>query len=770
MSRLDVYIQSVMSRMGLEEPQRAEIEKELRAPLERAVETGLGKGLTRDQAERHALQAAKNSSFLLKHLGIPSGSAWDYFEYFTTLIWMIIITCLIVVIGLKSWQSWIFLLSLWMLLYGYPLLQMFRRVELSDGLEVHRFPKKPRRIPFDRIKRVRLPRLSLLATRVVIETDDASVELDRRFNGFPIAAVALLAFASEKIDRNARRYLEKARCRIYIPQESSTMHRVFTLLWACVLLGFFIAIRPVWWGFGFGLLLPIVLIAANVLIYLQHYTHKETVKKGLTQLLALILLVSIATLSYAAIGESSLARWLSVVALAMITGAMVILWWRWSCVFLLGVFALGAIPVLLSLYLFPSLYCKELKPLVLRTASWRSSNFQILGSEGPIVWLDYYRENTSGNVTQALKAVYLNGKMRSLKLEKPGHWELMSPTPLQEPSVLRKIPHHPEPIREVHIYDQEISAATKVVTLPPGIEPSWLHFSLFSIWSPDAKYLITSTRTYEREVINVNDGSVTRIGKRFYPFEWVDGKTLLARLDPRPKLHEADDSTSAGLPNSIELWKFDVEKGSKELFVRRALTENEKCQTTLPGLKYAIIYYYETPPPAGVPHEQPPDLCFVMHIETGETFSVPIPSGFLFLFSSGWNKEKEILAYAAAPKNNGEGPRIVVVNLKAKYIKERKFSVNEGIENVSLSPDAKKILFNHTLKNDALLRRFSRLDLWDIEKDKITPVRSIGVFGPLFAVFISFNQVWSPDSTWFAYPFEKLIPRGHRTIEVVKVP
>ena len=86
MSRLDAYIEDVLSRMGLEEPQRAEIEKELRAPLERMVDAGLAKGLTREQAVDQAIRAANQSSFLFKYFGIVQGQRWAYFEYIAPLL------------------------------------------------------------------------------------------------------------------------------------------------------------------------------------------------------------------------------------------------------------------------------------------------------------------------------------------------------------------------------------------------------------------------------------------------------------------------------------------------------------------------------------------------------------------------------------------------------------------------------------------------------------------------------------------------------------
>lgn len=775
MGPLDAYIERVLSRMELEGAQRAEMEKELRAPLERIVEADLAKGLTRDQAENNALLAAKRSAFLYKYFGIEPISIWNKFEYIAAFLCAAIalIFAMQLIGGFSKelgYPSAYYAIGLLLFLMYGLYNQGCRRVEIRGGLYVHRTGRKPRLIPFDTIKRIRFPRLTLIATVIVIETADKPITLGRGFNGFSGAAAALLAFASDKMDKKAERYLMKFKRGIGIPCESRRMQSVLSLLWAFVVVGFVIYLRPLWEGYGFGLSLVVVLVAATIMIYLQVRTHADTVKRGLCILLSLILLVAFALFVSVLLGATAYARWFSACVLAMMIGAIIVLWWRWSRVVLVGLLTLGIVFVFSSKFLFPPVYVREPTPLVLKV----STPFQILGSEGPIVWMSAYKDETGEEETgkrelATLNEVYLNGETRSIKLEKPGLWELMPATPLHEPCVLRKIPHYLEPVREVYVYDQDISTATKVVTLPPGNEPSGLYLSLFSTWSPDAKYLMTRTRTYEREILNVDDGSVTRIGRGFFPFEWIDDKTLLARFDPGPKLSAPDDSTSASSSNSIELWKFDVENGTRELFVRRELTENETCQATLPGLKYALIYHYEIPPRAGIPHEQAPDSCSLMHIQTGETFSVPIPSNFIYLISSGWNKEKEILAYAAVPENDGEGPRIAVMDVSSRSIIAHKFPPNEHVENVRLSPDAKKILFNHGLKNDHHLPWFQRLDLWDMEKDEIIPIRSFSVVNVLLVFDV--YPLWSPDSTWFAYPFAGLTSRGlPRRIELVEVP
>jgi len=774
-SRLDEYIETAMSRMGLEEPQRAQIEKELRAPLERAVEAALGKGLTRKQAEDQAIRAANQSSFLFKHFGIVKGQRWAYFDYIASLLcrglllWPLLL-CIFITQSyehMRDYQhffllrNFLFFLVFVVIISGIStFLKMFKRVEIREGLDVRKFLRKPRLIPFDKIKRVRFHHLPFLRiNRIVVETAHDSVVLAPEFNGFPAAALALNAFALDRMDKEVQQYLARSTRKIKVRRESPSLRLILTSLWALIVICLFIFMRPLWNGFGVSLPFVGALLAGGIFISLQGYFHKESVKRGLCELLCLAFLLCVGIVVYSAIGDFSMARWLSAWVLAMFIGAMLLLWWRWSRAFLVGVFACGAVAIFSSLYLFPSFYCKELEPLVLAT-TWKSSDFQILGSEGPIVWLD-----------GTLKAAYLNGEIRSIKLEKPGHWELMSPTPLQEPCVLRKIPHYPYPIRELHIIDQQVSKVKKIVTLPPGNEPYYYRFSFFPIWSPGATYLMTHTEDYKREAVNVEDGSVTRFEDDFSPIQWLDNKTLIGQIIPKWKPQDPNHDTSEDRPECIELWAFDVEKGTKEPFLRRELSEKEKCEIIFHGLKYAFIAYYEIPA-ADTSHVPPPDSCYIMNIETGDRISVPIPHEsqgiYLFLFG-GWNEKKETLAYVANPEEQGEGPRIVVVDLKAKNTKERKFSVNEGIANIRLSPNAKRIFFVRILKNDPLLKWFPRWDLWDLEKDEIVPVRSAGFINSF--LLIHSYPIWSPDSTWFAYPFMQPKIKGLcHTVEVVKVP
>ncbi len=790
MSRLDAYIESAMSRMGLEEPQRAEIEKELRAPLERAVEAGIAKGLTREQAEDQVIRAANQSSFLFKHFGIPPDQAWAYSEYIAVLLLFsinILWLCYIIIKPVEDVRSYAFLsppqgffflslfisIAVWIFLF----LQMFKRVEIRAGLEVRRFLRSPRRILFDRITRIRFGIIPFLRPRrIVIKTVDRPVVLDRMFNGLSVAAAALNAFAPDKIDKEVQQYLKKIKRRVKVRPESASVRVILTFLMCFILLGFFVFVRPLWEGFGCGLPLVVVLFAAIILILFQLRFHNDKAKRGLSILLFIIAFIASNRIVGSPIfGDISQARWLSTWIPPALIGAVLLLWWRWSRVFMVGLFAFCAVLVYSSCYFLPSLYSKELKPLVFKATPYPLFDMQILGSEGPVVWIDSYKQNDSENRIQEFKIAYLNGDIRSMKIEKPGWWDLISPTPFQEPCLLGTISHETTSTYEVHIYNQDVSEVKKVIPLPPETNLYGLDSPMYPVWSPDGKYLITRTvehnETYEykMQAVNIQNGSTTEFQSIWSPFRWVDNRTIEGRLTSKDK---TDDEAASKRPKSIDIWHIDVEKGSRELILQRELSEKEKYKAVFPGLKYAFITYYETPLSPDALSEQPPDSCYIMNIETSDTLSVPLPKEWkhlYFLVSMGWSEENSTLAYIANPENQDEGERIIVVDLKSRSITARKFPPNVHIENIALSPDGKKILFIRSLENDPLLKLFSRLDLWDLEKDEIVPVRSLGIF----EVFLQSRSypVWSPDSTWFAYPFIQERIRGVcHTVEVVKVP
>lgn len=790
MSRMDVYIQSIMSRMGLEEPQRAEIEKELRAPLERAVEAYLARGLTREQAEQKAIRAARQSSFLFKYFGILGDHAWTYFTYIAGLVYLAVTLCVCLVAAIADEDRHTYLLFfsgrnlllsvsfigiiVWIGLF----LHMFKRVEIKGGLYVRRFLKNPCLVPFDKITRVRFSLVPLVRPRrIVIETPEKQVVLDRKFHGFPGAALALKAFASDKTDKDMKKYLMEAPPKIRVPIEPSSLRPILTCLWAFVLVGFFIFVGNLWEGIGFSLPLAAVFLAAFILVLFQALLLGETAKKALCFMLwVMIFLACLWSSSGCFFGDAARARWASSMACAMFLGAVVILWWRWSRVVLVGLFMVCGALFFSSRYALPSLYYKELKPLIFETTPDFSLEMQIVGSQGPIIWIDRYKKNNSENGTQLLNAAYLNGEFRSVKIEESLYWWPIIPTPFHEPCLVRTISHETTSTYEVHIYNQDISEVKKVVPLPPETNLYGLDSPMYPVWSPDGKYLITRTaehnETYEykMQAVNIQNGSTSEFQSIWSPFRWVDNRTIEARLTSKDKTR--DDDTASTRPKSIDIWHIDVENGSQELVVRRELSDNEDYGTIFPSVKYAFISSYKSHYPSDELHGRPPESCSIMNIKTGEALNVPMPKEWKYVYSlssMGWSEEQEILTYIATAENQDEGERIIIVDLKSESIRERKFPPNVHIENIALAPDGEKMLFVRSVENDPLLKLFSRLDLWDLETDEIVPVRSLGVF-EFFWEFSSYPR-WSPDSSWFVYPFiQEKIKGPYLTIEVVKVP
>jgi hypothetical protein len=356
MSQLDAYIEGVLSRMGLEGEQREEMEKQLRAPLERAVNAYLARGLTREQAEQNAIRAARQSSFLFKYFGILGDHAWIYFAYIAGLLYLafVLSVCIATAMAAEDKHTYALLFSgrtfllsvsfiaiiVWIGLF----LRMFRRVQIKGGLYVRRFLNKPRIVPFNKITRVRFSLMPLARPRrIVIETGEMRAVLDRRSHGFTGAALALNAFASDKIDKDVQKYLIKAQPRICVPVEPPSVRPILTLLWAFVLAGFFIFIGNLWEGIGLSLPLAAVFLAAFILMLFQTVLLGETAKKTLSLLLwVAIFLACMKSGSGCFFGDAARARWASAAACAMFAGAVVLLWWRWSRVVMVGLFIVCA--------------------------------------------------------------------------------------------------------------------------------------------------------------------------------------------------------------------------------------------------------------------------------------------------------------------------------------------------------------------------------------------------------------------------------------------
>lgn len=790
MSQLDAYVESVLSRMGLEGAQREEMEKELRAPLERAVNAYLGRRLTREQAEQNAIRAAHKSSFLFKCFGILRDHAWVYFLYIAGLLYLAFLlpVCIATAMATEDRNTYLVFFSGRTLLLSFAFiaimvwidlfLHMFKRVEIKGGLYVRRFLRKPHLVPLDKITRVRFSLVPLVRPRgIVIESPEKRAVINRKFHGFPGAALALHAFSSDKIDADVRQCFMKAERRICVPVESLSLRPILTLLWALVLAGFFIFIGNLWQGIGLSLPLAAVFLAAFILMLFQVLLHAETAKKAVSLLLVVtILLALLESGSGCFFGDAARARWASAAACAMFAGAVVLLWWRWSRVVLLGLFLACAALFVSSRYALPSLYYKELKPLIFERTPDFPVNTQIVGPEGPVVWTDWYKENSSENGTRLFKAAYPDGKFRSVEIEESGYWQPMTPTPFREPCLLRMISHDTTSTCEVHIYNQDISEVKKVIPLPRDTNPYGLDSPMYPVWSPDGKYLITrivehnETSEYKMQAVNIQNASTASFQEIWSPFRWVDNRTIEGRLSSRDETH--DDEAASTRPKSIDIWQIDVKNGSQELVVRRELSGDEDYGAVFPGVKYAFISTYKSLDPSDELQGRPPESCSIMNIKTGEALNVPVPKEWTKIYeltSRAWSEEKEIFTYIANPENQDEGERIITVDLKSRSIRARKFPPNVRIANIRLSPDGKKILFICSMEKGLLLKLFSRLDLWDLRTDEIIPVRSLGVFR-IFLALDSYPR-WSPDSSWFVYPFVQDRIKGPcLTIEVAKVP
>jgi hypothetical protein len=79
-AKLDLYIEKLVEKMNLDEVQRVEVEKEIRGHLDEAISKGIRAGLSEEEAEKEALLAFGEPSFLGRQFGIVSGYGWWVFE------------------------------------------------------------------------------------------------------------------------------------------------------------------------------------------------------------------------------------------------------------------------------------------------------------------------------------------------------------------------------------------------------------------------------------------------------------------------------------------------------------------------------------------------------------------------------------------------------------------------------------------------------------------------------------------------------------------
>lgn len=771
MISLDAYIESILSRMVVDDAQRVEIGKELRSHLEDAINEGIAKGLTREDAEHEAMLQFGQPSFLARQFGIVSGRFWYYFERIACLLF--VSTFLWLIMSIQSDFSPLGVLGLMALIWFVWIVSIFKRVEVNGGLFFKRLFGKSRHIPFDTITKVRFQRSQVLRRKnIVIETTKEKYLMTPEWEGFKAASIALLAIGSDKTDRNVAQYLEKIK--VKTRDEPLNVRFILAFLWISTLAWFLLVIQSLWEGFGFGWQEPVIWFISLLIPFFQVCFHKDYDRRGMCWLVTIVLFLSISMFVATFFGYLFPVRYFAVWFVAAHLAGLILLWWRWSRTVLMGIIAGLGVIVLLSGFIMPgSFYSPELKPFFTTHAFALPFDVEILNEEGRFVWIAS-SENENKDMEDFLISNGINQDLHIIQLP-TGSWRLNIKQPSDKTFLIRYIDDDTEKKYELYLYKDDIQTVEKTFTFPE--ECCVLPYIKIPYSSPDGKYFITrfkersNDRDWKTAVFNLENGEKF-LHEDFPNHEnlyWEDELHVIGEVNK--KENKKDDRGLTEESDSIEFRRVNVMTGKQEILFRRDTGKNEKIYRVLPGSRYAIVRYDKTPIlEAWKWDEQIPDRCSILNLETGKKIDIPIFSEAPWeAVRNGWSNESKVLVYLAVPEKDGEGQRLVSVDLSSGIIRIKTFSLKEDISIVKLSPAGKKIVFSRKTTDLYRIGCCAIWDLWNIATDEIYPVNYLGLFGGILDIIKVLS--WSRDSSWFAYPDLSMnFKNKHLLIKAVRIP
>ena len=772
MISLDAYIESILSRMVVDDAQRVEIGKELRSHLEDAINDGISKGLTREEAEKEAMLQFGQPSFLARQFGIVNGRFWYYFEHIACVLF--VSTCFLFLMSFQNDFSPLRGLGLMALIWFVWITAIFKSVEVNGGLFFKRLFRKSRHIPFGTIIRVRFQKSQILRRKnIVIETSKEKFLMTPEWEGFKAASIALLAIVSDKTDEKVTKYLEKIK--VKTRDEPLNVRFILAFLWISTLAWFLLVIQSLWEGFGFGWQEPVIWFISLLIPFFQVRFHRDYDRRGICWLVAIVLFLSISMFVTTFFGYLFPVRYFSVWFVAAHLAGLILLWWRWSRTVLMGIIVGLGVIVLLSGFIMPgSFYSPELKPFFTTHTFALPFDVEILNEAGRLVWIAS-SENENKDIENFLISNGINQDLQIIQLP-TGSWSLNIKQPSDKTFLIRYIEDDTEKKYELYLYKGDKQTVERTFTFPE--ECSVLLYIKIPYFSPDGKYFITrfkersNDRDWKTAVFNLENGEKF-LHEDFPNHEtlyWEDDLHVIGEVNK--KENKKDDKGLTGESDHIEFRRVNVMTGKQEILFRRDTGKNEKIYRVLPGSQYAIVRYDKSPIPKEMEWDEIiPDRCGILNLETGDKIDIPIFSETPWeAVRNGWSNESKVLVYPAVPEKDGEGQRLVSLDLSSGKIRIKTFFPNEDISLVKLSPDGEKIVFSR--KTTALYRigYCPRWDLWNIATDEIYPVNYLGLFGGEIMDIIKVLS-WSSDSSWFAYPdLSKNFKGQHLLIKSVRIP
>ena len=484
---IDLYLENVLSRMVVDDAQRAAIEKELRSHLEEAAATAQTKGLSREDAEREAVLAFGQLSIIARQFGFWRGAGWFYFERIAAGFFIWYFGRLLV----SRWIEGTYVPIVFALIIGVWIFRsLYERIEVNGGLKVYLFPFRTFLIPFDGIERVSFEKGHILGWRnLLVRYAGTEAKISTKIRGMRAAGLALESLVGDRVDEKVKTRLRRLRLRMR--REPFVLKVALTAGWLATAVLAVVGMPLVWSGYGITYCYACSFGLSLLVLGLQMEFHGNRAKKGLCILLAIVLFFSLGTIAGLIGGRIGVTRVFYIVFLSAIFVAGATIWWRWRRSYLLGMaFLVICVSCLLGAH-FSRFWPGELT--VAGFARGLPFDTQWSDDGQSVTWLTWETspEARTGDTDQSktgsrsiLSIARLGREPESYYLPESVKWSMFPQQPGSNITLERCLT---DDRHELYSFDPT-TYLKRVETFPPNANPLYASILGVSSWSPDGTY------------------------------------------------------------------------------------------------------------------------------------------------------------------------------------------------------------------------------------------------------------------------------------------
>lgn len=748
-SRTDLYIEKLIAKMNLDDAQRVEVERELRAHLDEAVQSGAAAGLTEQQAEEEALLRFGQPSVLARQFGAVHGTGWLVFERLAAALLMYWALGRLVLPD--STPLWVKPCLQTVVAVVYFCAVVWNKVEVNGVLRVRRFLRPTVVIPFESIKSVSFPSGHVAGHRLVrIGHASGHTTVSSRLPNFRCAALAIDALAPHALPPGVESLTTKLR--LQVRREGLLFRWAFTGLWVTVLACYVAGLPALWNMQGIPLLFALGGVAALAVISAQASQHVDRARRVTSSLLivAWFAYVGWFMMSFAFWGEPQ-RRWVVIVFPVMVVLPILQLWWRWRRRDLL----LTCVATLAGTYAMHSVIARSWPAAPARVvARTVLMNADVLSGDSPAyVGLGINREKSreGSAISYDLFRASLSGHSATSSLAPlpPGEWAFLGS--LTSNTLLLATEHPTGSSTDETVSELYVTSATgdvrRLFQLPAQCALGVTTCLGLPFLSPNKSYVLTPVTSATQGLggkpdrhwaIGITDMK-SRALRRFDRFRadkawrWLDDERLLA-IDTRVESAHLDSGTTRTYEH--EVWVLNARTGEVELQRRFVLGDGTRTFATWNSSRYANA-----------------DDC-IADLETGALTPIPLNAS----EKSHWQAATGTLACVTRDR---DGQRLLVFDPRGL----KAFSplpATAKVDLVAVSPDGNRVLVIYQERPDLLLSS-SSVALFDTSTGKLRVVERLPFFPSFLNIVVAGMPKsalqWTPDGEAI-YPVFTIIRKG----------